>query len=579
MARLFDDAQSEFLQRNQPVLTGYPFVMACKFNTNDLAPAQTLISLVDKDVLNQSFYMFLNPGLGPAVQVGCDTPAGGFYAFASSSYLLNTWHHACGLFVSATDRRAFFDGGSKGTNAQDATPANIDRTCIGVFGRSGPLHYYMSGMIAEVAIWDLSAYPGATDSDKADYFEANILPHLAAGEPPGDYTTGLESYWPLRDDDLDYEDGFDLTPYNTPSFTTHPSVLHLIDGSISAQSGADGNLQWLKELAGTIAVQSALTGDIKSILAYSLAGLIEAQSSLSAASILSTESLAGLIEIQSTVLAELQELSSLSGSIAAEAALTAKLRDLSSLSGSIGAQSSVTGFLVIFAEEELDLGGIISAHSSLTGNLIQYYGAIPPFMQKDLIDPYSGGAWLWLAKIFVPTQVTQRIAKNTEGLKYGGKDFVKSNFMLGKQKLSGDASIPRIILRIAQDNDRTFENIINATKGGEDGTVTIIRTCEKYLEESVEALQAEYDILTAGSDSTWVTFILGMPNLLFQRFPLWSYSSKVCELATPSLFKGPRCQYAGGDSTCTGLFEDCYTKGNALHWGAEMGLAPTAVRI
>lgn len=214
-----------------------------------------------------------------------------------------------------------------------------------------------------------------------------------------------------------------------------------------------------------------------------------------------------------------------------------------------------------------------------TPGIFTRFTEIPPFMHKDLIDPYSGGAWLWLAEISIPTQSTVRIARNTADVVYGGVTFTKANFDVGKQSLSGDASIPQIVLRVAQDEARTLEDIVNATKGGENGTVKLIRTCEKFLESPVADLEADYDILSAGSVFQWVTFVLGIPNPLMQRFPLWLYSSKVCPLATPSLFKGPRCQYPGDDTVCTGLLGDCRTKGNAAHWGAEIGLDPNAVRV
>ncbi len=249
-----------------------------------------------------------------------------------------------------------------------------------------------------------------------------------------------------------------------------------------------------------------------------------------------------------------------------------------SLAGLIATQSTVTGTLNTIITQSL--AGAIAAQSSAAAYLQFCYTDIPPMMHEDLIDPYGDmGAWLWLAEIVVPTQTTQRIARNTATFVYGVTPFMASNFDVGRIPLAGDGSVPRIQLRVAQDETGALEDIVNATKGGENGTITLIRTCEKYFDSPVKALERTYDILTAGSDSQWVTFVLGIPNPLTQRIPLWSYSSKVCPLATPSLFKGPRCQYAGEDAVCTGLLEDCYTKGNAAHWGAEAGLDPAAVRI
>jgi len=204
---------------------------------------------------------------------------------------------------------------------------------------------------------------------------------------------------------------------------------------------------------------------------------------------------------------------------------------------------------------------------------------IPPLMHKDLIDLYSGGAWLWLCEISIPGYAAVPLARNRKDVIYGGKTFDKHNFDIGQQSFSGDGSVPQIQLRIAQDPDRTLEDKVNATQGACGGSVKLIRASEKFLDTAVEELEHTFDILTAGSDTEWVTFVLGIPNPLTRRIPLRLYSSKVCPYATPSLFKGPECQYDEEDETCTGLLEDCFEKGNAHHWGGEAGLDPNTVRI
>lgn len=576
MARLFDDVQDEYLQIEQAVLAGAPLAFVCLFNTDVLATIQMLMWSGDKDTVNNSLYLFLhNTDL---VSFASRTTISS-EATATLEHTANNWHHACGIEASATDRRVLLDGANKGTNATNSTPVGLERTSIGM-RRSGTPDFPTSGMIAEAAVYDLSAYPGATNALKADYFEANILPHLAAAEPPGDYTTGLIAYWPLRDDDEDHAGEFDMTPYNTPSWSAHPPMLYLLSGLIEAQSGVTGNLQWLKELAGLIEAQSGLTGAIDSVLVYSLAGLIEAQSGFTG-SILSTELLSSLIETQSEVIGNLKESAVLAGLIGSQSALTGNLKELQKLAGLIEGNSTLVGSLQWLQVVDVTVfpATLQLATTLWTPEVITRFVLLPPFMERDLIDPYSGGAWLWLAQITIPGYSARRIARNTEDIVYGGILFKKGNFDPGKQSLAGDASVPRVQLRVAQECDRTLEDIVNATKGGENGTVTLIRTCEKYLESPVGNLEATYDILTAGSDPEWITFLLGMPNPLLQRIPLWSYSSKVCPLATLSLFKGPRCQYVGLDTVCTGLFEACYAKGNAEHWGAEIGLDPNAVRV
>lgn len=207
------------------------------------------------------------------------------------------------------------------------------------------------------------------------------------------------------------------------------------------------------------------------------------------------------------------------------------------------------------------------------------YADITPEMQRDLIDPYSGGAWLWLCEITVPGYSTERLARNTEDVTFAGRDYEKFNLQIGEQLFSGDGSVPRVTMRIFQDVNRTIEDMVNETAGALGAEVKLIRVCEKFLDYQVAALEADYEALAAESDSEWVTFTLGVPNPLTQRYPLRIYSSNSCPWATPTLFKGPRCQYAGVDSTCTGTYEDCYQKGNAVHWGGELGLDPNVMKI
>ena len=211
-------------------------------------------------------------------------------------------------------------------------------------------------------------------------------------------------------------------------------------------------------------------------------------------------------------------------------------------------------------------------------NHLVYYIDVPLIIEADLIDPFASGAWLWLVKIAVPGRATLKIARNTENTDYGGRSFDKFNLQIGEQTFSGDGSIPQVTLRTFQDASKEIEKIIDTTEGALGGTIKLIRVNEKWLTSPVNALEADYDLLASQSDSEWCTFTLGIPNPLTQRFPLEDFSSSICPWATPTLFKGPECQYDGDDPTCTGNYEDCYTKGNAARWGGELGLSPSVTK-
>jgi len=204
---------------------------------------------------------------------------------------------------------------------------------------------------------------------------------------------------------------------------------------------------------------------------------------------------------------------------------------------------------------------------------------MPPELHASLIDPYVGGAWIWLVEITIPGYATLYYAKNTEDVIYAGQTYTANNFIPGLASLTGDGSVPRIGLVVAQDGTYVLEDEINATEGGGGGTVKIIRTYENFFDIRVAELEQEVNILVGDSDANDIVFQLGSPNPLLKKIPLRRNSSKKCPYSTPSLFKGPECQYAGEDATCGGFYEDCHDKGNAGNFGAEIGLDPNAMKV
>lgn len=244
------------------------------------------------------------------------------------------------------------------------------------------------------------------------------------------------------------------------------------------------------------------------------------------------------------------------------------------LAGSIGAESGVTGNLQWLQE----LAGLVEAQSVVLGDVQSGYKTMPPAMLAALIDPYSGGAWIWLVEISIPGYGIIRYARDKVDITYAGSVFSKNNFDVGLASLSGDGSVPRIVLKVAQDKNHTLEDIVNATQGGSDGEIRIIRAHENFFDDSIQELEQLVDILTADSDTKSVNFLLGIPNPLLKKIPLRRYSSKICPWALPGLFKGLECQYVGEDETCTGKYTDCLAKGNEIHWGSELGLDPVVAR-
>ncbi len=223
MSRLFNDGATDRLYIDQAVLSATPLAMACNFNSNDTSIFHAIMCIADKDNANDMFVIrLLTAGLAQKVSVIAWHNPTTNAAVTSTGYTINTWHHACGIWATPTDSRSFIDGGSKGTDATNVTPVNLDRTSIGAEARS--ISYFpVSGMLAEVAIWDLSVWPGATDVLKADGFE-RIVASLAKGYTPDHFPLGLVAYWPLIRTINDKVGGYSLTASGT-TVSNHPRVI------------------------------------------------------------------------------------------------------------------------------------------------------------------------------------------------------------------------------------------------------------------------------------------------------------------------------------------------------------------
>jgi hypothetical protein len=222
MARLFDDAQQQYLQWSgaTPPVTSPPFTLACWARTDTDAVDQTLIWIGDKDTAGQSLgALELLAAEDGRRKVIARTVADNGEAGAAKAwdYSVNTWHHVCGVFAADDDRLVRLDYSSYGSDDTCLTASGVDSTSIGRLGHGTPAEY-VSGALAELAVWSAAL----TDSDikalAAGYAAPQIRPHQ------------LVSYWPLGGfygrEDRDSLGRYDLTAHNAPSWTEHPPLVY-----------------------------------------------------------------------------------------------------------------------------------------------------------------------------------------------------------------------------------------------------------------------------------------------------------------------------------------------------------------
>lgn len=228
MARLFDDASSQYLDLASTPVTAAPFTVSAWVNTDVTGTQQVAVMISDVDAGTHYWYI----GNNASSQALFSVRAGGAGLNATTVNTMsnNTWHHYCGITASATDRKMRLDGdiANEGTETTSAVPASMDGIGIARRRTTAP-GVYTSGSIAEVAIWDVAL----TDAENIS-LSKGVSPLLIR-------PASLVFYAPLQNsEDRDIIGGNALTPFNTPTVSAHPRVLYPVGQAIFPIAAAGG---------------------------------------------------------------------------------------------------------------------------------------------------------------------------------------------------------------------------------------------------------------------------------------------------------------------------------------------------
>lgn len=209
------DGSTQYLYNSSwsPHGGAYPFSVSGWFYTTDMAQSASLVSIDNNNPAGPvNLCQFFGPGTSPddPLRVGTYLGAWGIVATTTGA-TTGTWHHFTAVWASATDRRIFIDGGSKGTNTDSRNGGGTYNVCIGCrYGvpSGAAVDLLFDGKLAHIGIWTSAL----SDANAAS---------LAGGAlPTAVDASNLEDYWALISDSNSDggNTGSTLTEVGTPSF-------------------------------------------------------------------------------------------------------------------------------------------------------------------------------------------------------------------------------------------------------------------------------------------------------------------------------------------------------------------------
>lgn len=235
MSRVFDKSNSQNLYANSAPATDYPLTIAA-WALYSVAPnsfARDVIAAlsVAADGYDRHQICFYN--VSGTINMDAFTTTN-YDATASArvtgvSLSQDVWYHCCGVFSASNSRAGFVNGGNKATDSTDLSPSTLDRISLGAKINSGGTSAYMSGMIAEFAVWNVAL----TDDEVAK---------LALGWRPSRIRpASLVWYNPLVRGLQEVVGGVSLTESaSAPTVGAHPRVFYPMPTYVGLGTGGGG---------------------------------------------------------------------------------------------------------------------------------------------------------------------------------------------------------------------------------------------------------------------------------------------------------------------------------------------------
>jgi len=201
------------------------------------------------------------------------------------------------------------------------------------------------------------------------------------------------------------------------------------------------------------------------------------------------------------------------------------------------------------------------------------------FIEKNKLA--SNMAWVILLKIKTVTGTIIRVCRNTEDVTWpvtDGNIYTAFPLELGDAGESSEDEVPSMTIRVGNAS-RAIQAYLEAEDGMVDAEVTIrvvhsthitTDTLGVGINNNNPEIELNFIVMRTSFDDEFATFTLGAIHPYKMRFPRSTLNYNFCRYKD---FKGDRCQYAGGTSSCDRSLATCKILNNSEHFGGSPGTA------
>ena len=177
----------------------------------------------------------------------------------------------------------------------------------------------------------------------------------------------------------------------------------------------------------------------------------------------------------------------------------------------------------------------------------------------------SDGAWLILLEIVLGA-AHLHLVRNTENITWDGQEYTAFPFEMDAQK-EDRQELTQLTIRVSNVS-RVVQGYVEAAGGGTGATVIIRVVNSNHLDMPAD-LEEVFTSLSATADVHWVLFVLGIGEIMSQRFPADRNMRNYCRYKQ---FKGVRCGYNDTAMECNRTLARCRDLLNSGRFGGEPGL-------